>query len=87
MNSERMREKQGLAADQARTLLQEGHELHTPVKHVYRVRPTGERTLHTVVASWSADFTAECGMAWGQRHRDWYRRPTLGDVLTGEVVL
>lgn len=86
-DSERRREKQGQATAQARALLHEGHELYTPVKHVYRVRPGGERTLHTVVASWAEDMATEFSMTWGQYHRDWYRRPSLGDVLLGEVVL
>lgn len=84
-SSERMREKQGLAAVQARELAEAGYPLLTPVRHVWRVRATGQRTLHTVVASWAEDMVAECGMQ--SPHRSWYRRPTLGDVLTGEVKL
>lgn len=88
--SERMREKQAIrevAIAQAQALAKEGLPLMTPLRPVYRVRPGGERTLHTVVASWSHDAWQETQMAWGQRHRDWYRRPTIGDVLLGGVVL
>ena len=85
MNSERMREKQATSIVQARELAEAGYPLLTPVRHVWRVRPGGQRTLHTVVASWAEDMVAECGMR--SAHRSWYRRPTLGDVLLGGVVL
>ena len=85
MNSERTREKQATSIAQAQALANEGWSLMTPVRHVWRVRATGQRTLHTVVANWAEDLAAACDMR--SSHRSWYRRPTLGDVLTGEVVL
>ena len=63
-----------LAQYQARRLLADGTGLSQPVKHVFRIRPTGERTLHTVLTEWFEDVDLPVG---------WYRRPTLGDVVLG----
>lgn len=88
MNNERMREKQAtlvVAAGQARELAEAGHGLLTQVRHLYRVRPGGQRTLHTVLADWADDWAAQEDMC--SAHASWYRRPSIGDVLTGEVRL
>lgn len=72
-----------LAQMQAVALLKVGAPLEAKVKHVWRVRPGGGRTLHTVLVN---DLAARVRAGFSPQ-LDFYRRPTLGEVVTGECKL
>lgn len=68
-----------VARQQAQAHLAMGCGLGQQVRHVFRVQPGGERTLHTVVEhSVRQQAVGLIGC---------YRRPTLGDVVLGDFTL